>query len=314
MWVYLANNRYGDTITLVPARGEDSIVSFAGTKDGKPLVARIARNVAIPPNLRDCSFRLVPKNQYQEDKAVQKLYHQGSWDGGKGLAMPTLPEQGDGADGGVVDPAELASDFAQQNRITNTDKLREFFAALISRREEMEGNAAEFKRQEGHVIRYGDSLQLLHETSSTYITVTKGQAQEKGCKAVSQLEHGNDLSIFVAAPAFKNFVNGQPVSSGDLMVLMTRKKIDGREYFLHVSELREGMAMTAQEVRRRLLSTSEYIIGGEEINATIGSNRPTFFRSAFPLFAGCIFSLLVGYDTIRLMIMAVLWGACWGQL
>lgn len=68
------------------------------------------------------------------------------------------------------------------------------------------------------------------------VTVQKGQALERAEKRVEMvLGHGNERSIFRIIPAFKTLSQGEPVTSGDLIVLQTEKKIEGNRYCIALS-------------------------------------------------------------------------------
>ena len=48
---------------------------------------------------------------------------------------------------------------------------------------EHDGNLSEEQRRHGHMIRYGDSVQLLHVSTESFLSISKTQALEKGSKA-----------------------------------------------------------------------------------------------------------------------------------
>ncbi|KAJ1487237.1 hypothetical protein T484DRAFT_1787107 [Baffinella frigidus] len=53
---------YGDSVALIPD-GINGITAFSGANDGRPWVEVLADGATLPPNLRDCHFRLVPRGQ-----------------------------------------------------------------------------------------------------------------------------------------------------------------------------------------------------------------------------------------------------------
>jgi hypothetical protein len=55
--------RYGDSISIIP-NGLNALV--AGTRYGRAWVEVLEEDVAVPPNLRDCQWRLLPPRQFVE--------------------------------------------------------------------------------------------------------------------------------------------------------------------------------------------------------------------------------------------------------
>jgi hypothetical protein len=169
------------------------------------------------------------------------------------------------------------------------------FNALLAARDEREENTSEEERQSGTTtIHYGDLVQLVHTATNSMVTVQKGQALERAEKKVSLvLGSGSERSIFRILPAFKTLSQGEPVTSGDLIILQTEKKIEGNRYYLHMANLmddwsnivtRAGSTSNTKtvsddlrtEVMMGLQCKSDYIVGGEELNASV---RPTYWRA-----------------------------------
>ena len=201
--------------------------------------------------------------------------------------------------GNILPPqlAQLVEDFSRKYGLSEAAQPHTLaiFNALLAARDEREENNSEEERQSGTTtIHYGDLVQLVHVETNSMVTVQKGQALERAEKRVSlEPGSGNERSIFRVVPAFKTLSQGEPVTSGDLIVLQTEKKIEGNRYYLHMSNLmddwsnivtRAGSASNTKtvsddlrtEVMMGLQCKSDYIVGGEELNASV---RPTYWRA-----------------------------------
>ena len=99
---------------------------------------------------------------------------------------------------------------------------------------------SEEARQAGTPICYGDALQVLHVSTERFLQVSKLQAIEKGSKKVELVpkDEGTEYCIFTIMPAYKTYMPGEQVSSGDLVVLKTRKPIGGVDFYIHMSQLK----------------------------------------------------------------------------
>ena len=64
--------RYGDSISLIPDH-TNGLATFAGADDARPWIEILADNVAVPPNMRDCQWRLQPAPLYVEAKKLAKM-------------------------------------------------------------------------------------------------------------------------------------------------------------------------------------------------------------------------------------------------
>lgn len=256
----------------------------------------------MPPNLRDCQWQLVPRRQYTESRALKKKSKEGKWDQGRCLPWPEVPQEGD-------DLEELAWSFMRKHSLFTSkaeqgmskkqkkapvgpeDKdekqmllVKDVLSQLMAMQEEADGNVAEEERQHGTVIRYGDSVQLLHVSTTSFLGLSKQQAIEKGSKKV-QLVPTDDASehcIFLVRPAFKTYMSGDIVSSGDLVVLESRKPIGGMHYYIRMSSL--GHLKNVSTTLRALQVENPAVVDVEEINAAT-ANSKTFWRML--RFKGC---------------------------
>ena len=103
--------RYGQSdLDLLIPEGVNGLVVYAGSEDGQPWIETLQKQVSIPPNLRDCQFRLLPSRSFVEAKKLHKFLKNSNWDGGKGLALPDIPDSG-------VDMHMLAQDFVAQHKL-----------------------------------------------------------------------------------------------------------------------------------------------------------------------------------------------------
>jgi hypothetical protein len=85
--------RYGDSIALLPD-GVNAAVAYAGDDDGRAWVEMLHREIGVPPNMRDCQWKLQPPRHYVEAKKLEKLMKTSDWDGGKKLPIPEVPYHG----------------------------------------------------------------------------------------------------------------------------------------------------------------------------------------------------------------------------
>jgi len=274
--------------------------------DARAWVEFLRQDVATPPNLRDCQWQLVPRRQYTESRALKKRAREGKWDQGRNLPWPDIPEDGD-------DLEELAWKFmhkhglcASRPKVTDRKQkgttadakdetqmlmVKDVLSQLMAMKEEADGNAAEEERQHGTTIRYGDAVQLLHVSTQTFLSVAKQQAIEKGSKKAELVgkDEGSELCVFNVRPAFKTYMSGDIVSSGDLVVLELRKPIGGMYYYIRMSELaaqdKDGSQLKNLKGTLRALQVDNPAVEDvEEINAAT-ANSKTFWRML--RFKGC---------------------------
>jgi len=194
--------RYGDSISLV-SEGMNALVVYAGSEDGRPWVQTLQKEVSVPPNLRDCQFRLLPQRSYHEAKKLQRFLQNSSWDAGKGLALPHIPPKG-------ADMRELAHDFVTQYKLPAENEHEVYILMLMLRakQDEVEGNLLEDQRVQGRAVCYGHTVQLLHVTSEKFFSVTKNRALEGSSKRIILDPDGNSKSAFIIKPAFKTYSDG----------------------------------------------------------------------------------------------------------
>jgi len=154
--------RYCDGVTFIPD-AVNGVVAYAGSGDARAWVEVLANETAVPPNLRDCHWRLVPRRMYVESRALSKIAKKGRWDDGKRLPWPAVPADGDDLD-------ELADKFMHENMLNPQKKkeVKEVLSQLRTAKEEKDGNLAEEQRQAGTKMRYGDSIQV-HTHTHTHI-------------------------------------------------------------------------------------------------------------------------------------------------
>jgi hypothetical protein len=147
--VYACILTYFQTLTYTNMHtGLNAIV--AGSDDGKPWVEYLQADVGVPPNLRDCQWRLQPPPDYVEAGKLEKLLKKSDWDAGKHLPIPKTPHPGDDID-------ELAENILKKHNLgpKKLDAVRDLLIALRMKKEEQEGNALERDRQRGTDISFG---------------------------------------------------------------------------------------------------------------------------------------------------------------
>eukprot|EP00802_Teleaulax_amphioxeia_P026287 Tamp_27319.p1 GENE.Tamp_27319~~Tamp_27319.p1 ORF type:complete len:104 (+),score=8.70 Tamp_27319:24-335(+) len=64
--------RFGDGVTFIP-NGCNGVAAYAGSDDARAWVEVLDDGIQVPPNLRDCHWRLVPRRVYTEAKALRKV-------------------------------------------------------------------------------------------------------------------------------------------------------------------------------------------------------------------------------------------------
>ena len=124
-------------------------------------------------------------------------------------------------------------------------------------------------------------------STDKYLCVTKLQAIEKGSKKVELIPtaDGTELCVFVVKPAYKTYVPGEIVSSGDLVTLHTAKPVGDVLFYLHMSQLAKdvaagnGAAVDHVELAQRHLQLdgNPKVTDLQEVNAVTSSDK-TFFR------------------------------------
>ena len=130
--------------------------------------------------------------------------------------------------------------------------------------EETEGNRNDLQRQMGCEIRYGSAVMLLHVSSNTMLTFSKLQSvAEPLSHAVMLVREPTIDSIFQLHPAFKVSTLGSPVTSGDFIILGTRK-IAGVAYRIHMSG---NSTANRIDIDRKLAMHDSFIMQLAEINA-----------------------------------------------
>ena len=284
--------RYNDSVTIVP-HDVNGLAAFAGAADARPWFQVLEPEVATPPNLRDCQWRLVPRRTYTEARALHKISKEGRWDQGRNLDWPEVPKDGD-------DLEQLAHSFMVRHGLAMYERdakgrdlkdktgarvltagsvrqlslIKQVLEQRMAAQAEHDGNLSEEQRRHGHMIRYGDSVQLLHVSTESFLSISKTQALEKGSKSLRLVhqDQGADNCIFKVQPAFKTYMIGEAVSSGDLVVLQTSKPIGGVHHCIHMSDLATADLTKA---KRALQIKNEAIVEVKEMNA---ATQRSFFR------------------------------------
>jgi len=85
---HTARLRYGDSISLVPNE-LNAVVS--GTRYGQAWVQTLVSDAGVPPNLRECQWRLLPPRQFVEQKKLAKFLKEGEWNEGRQQGPNKVP-------------------------------------------------------------------------------------------------------------------------------------------------------------------------------------------------------------------------------
>jgi hypothetical protein len=167
--------RFGDTITIIPDN-VNGLVAFAGADNVRPWLELLDDShehfVSMPPNLRDCHWRILPAPLYIESKKYAKMLTTSKWDEGKGLELPALPPH--------VDIDQYASEIIKKTKLS-TSKHALLVDLLVQSglvQEEKESNKVEQDRVRGNELRYGAAVILVHESTNLVLTATKQRAIE----------------------------------------------------------------------------------------------------------------------------------------
>ena len=139
--------RYGQSdLDLLIPEGVNGLVVYAGSEDGQPWIETLQKQVSIPPQPQGHThthgqFRLLPSRSFVEAKKLQKFLKISNWDGGKGLALPDIPDSG-------VDMHMRAQDFVAQHKLPaeKAQQVYELMLMLRAKEDEIEGNPAEDMR------------------------------------------------------------------------------------------------------------------------------------------------------------------------
>lgn len=259
---------YGDTIALIPA-DVNGIMAYSNSFDGRAWVEVLEETASMPPNLRDCHYRIMPRGQYAEAKKLTKFMKEGTWDDGRNLPLPEPP-------GPDVDLLVAATRLAKKENLQNVKLVKEMLHRVQKAAEEIQAVRSERQKMTGMMVHYLDAVELIHVSTSRTLTLTKNVAHELSAKKVMFTDKTSLMSIFVLSPAFKSFSAGEAVTSGDLVVFQSQKRIGGMAYHLHLGT---NHKQRVSEVIKRGLQVSNPIVqNAYEVNATTGNQRPTPFR------------------------------------
>jgi len=261
--------RYGDTVALV-LEGQNALVAYAGTTDGRPWVEVLHDDATFPPNADACQWRLEPAARHEAPKKLKAFLKEKVWDEGKGLPVPDIPEK-------HADLQAEAAEFVEAHGLSEDSHalVRELFDLLLQVGDEREAMIVEQERLRGKQLSYGNALELVHVLTGTVLTITKDRGIEEGSKRLSMDEWGSNRSNLVLRPAYKTYVDGASVASGDLVQFVTRGTVKGVQFWLHVSD-HKRLGADPNIVRRQLMNDHPCITGGQEVNAVTGD--PTLFR------------------------------------
>ena len=256
---------------------------MGGLRDQRGFYFSCARlwqdDVAVPPNFRDCQFKIQPIRSYAEEKTLKNLLKESDWHGGKNIPLPEYPS----LRANEHELAEMAQGFAHEHGVEDyVDQIGELLQRMHLVVQERHAEDVEQKRLQGKEIRYGMTCVLVHCATGKILTVTKQRSLDGGSKKVVLDQNGNNCSALVLRPAFKTYTDGSAISSGDMVSLSAKKTISGSQYTLNMGQVNVEQTETGDgDVKRQLAVDHVYIEGGVELNAcAINSQnaQPTLFR------------------------------------
>jgi hypothetical protein len=265
--------RYGDSISIIP-NGLNALV--IGSRYGKTLVEVLQDDAAMPPNLRDCEWRLLPAQQLVEKKKLRKIIKANKWNEGRSeseVPRPQIPNHLD-------DLSKLAEDFCNRYKLIKREtktEVEKLLLVLRTEEEEREGNASDLKRQMGAELRYGSNIVLVHEGTGLTLGITKMPCKfEPSCRNLELAEEASERSACRLMPAIKVMAEGSPVMSGDFIAFHFITLIGGSRFHLHMSQEEQR---ERSEIDHKLALRSEVIKGIFGINAAeMERENETCFR------------------------------------
>jgi hypothetical protein len=101
-------------------------------------------------------------------KHLTKIRKEGLWDGGRNLPLPEVPPD-------MSDLDTRAEELCAKHGLEDRAAVKELLQRLVLADDEASGNQAEYERQQGHIVRYEDAVQLEHVITGRVITLTKNQ-------------------------------------------------------------------------------------------------------------------------------------------
>ena len=252
---------YGDSVSIIP-NGLNALV--IGTRNGQAWIEVLEDDVAVPPNLRDCEWRMLPPRQFIERKKLRKIIKAGRWNEGRSeseVPRPPIPTQLD-------DLSKLAEDFCRKYKLTKPEtktEVENLLLVLKMEEEEKQGNQSDLQRQLGSELRYGSNIMLVHEATGLTLGINKMPSKsEPSCRDLELADEPSERSILRIMPAIKVLAEGSPLTSGDFIDLHFVTPMDGSRFHVHVSQ-QEQRERT--EIDRKLALHSTFIKGITEINA-----------------------------------------------
>lgn len=173
----------------------------------------------LPDKFRDCVFQIMPSQQYAAQKEFRK----------KVSALQLAVEEEDQAmkDGTLVmTEAPLGED---------NEAYYESLQDSASKELEMNEEHNDEKIDNKVVLKYGQTIQLIHYKTKKYVTaqVKKVATAEKDCQYVGVEDGGSSYSWFTVLPRYKMRALGDDVETGDSVIFELAKQ-EGT--YLHCSE------------------------------------------------------------------------------
>lgn len=210
----------GDKISLYSVDGTGYLTSEGFIDDDCYLVHGDGQST--PMNFTDSVFTVVPRYKYDAQTALNEALER--WSRSKESIG-----RGDGEE-------EAGLQSLKANEETEENE-----------------NLQEYKRMAGKNVSYGQIVQLFHNKSGKFLTITVKEVAEleKHCMKVVLDESGNEGSWFMVTPRFKMRAEGDHVRTGDQIVLISKRF---HNVYLHTS-------------------TKRFDDGRREVNAATDSSR-----------------------------------------
>ena len=206
--------RYGDLVSLYDQLGSCGFLNADGVIDDSLRIIK-RQDGELPDKFRDCVFMIMPSQQYAAQKEFRK----------KVLALQLA----------VMEEDEEGNSAAGSNVVEDDEAYYESLQDSATKELEMNEEHNSEKIDHNTVLKYGQTVQLIHYKTKKYLTsnVKRVASAEKDCQYMGVEAGGSAYSWFTILPRYKMRSLGDEVETGDCVIFELNKQ-EGT--FLHCSE------------------------------------------------------------------------------